>query len=356
MEDLRNENFSRSFIVKDEMKEFLEELVNKDELEFLDLASIKTGKENDDYFIEGLTNEGKTFKKQIFTVAIPSMEERSGDTAKGHQLMTIEQILNSMNNYWGLHKNKTCMALVRGEHVLTLNSDVYATIDENELFQTICDFLEEKFPEKHRFMLGNYTHSITEASFELKDALNESYKRNWVKTGLPSSLLDGTKVFLKFRTSDVAESAAIVRIEMSVMGTKFLLGEPINIIHRDGYGGIEKFKTSLDKTIVTINDELEALSNLMTIKLNYPEEAAIKAIKKCGLEKISKKAAKELVDDMMLASGSTAYTVYLFLHGFTTTSYGSALSEERKIRVVSALRRLLTTDWSKLDSPGPKTL
>lgn len=344
------EDFTSSI---EEMKNFCSEMEEADvEYEF-QLNTIKTYEEDGELYMEGITTDKKVVKLPLWPFAIRSLEKRSGDNATGHELMTPAQILNSMNNYWGLYADKKiCTAKVRGDKVLGVGSKQYETISQKEMIEAVTEWLEDRHPGAWFFKGGSYTHQLTEARFEVTDAISPAYKAAWRKAGLPQSLLDQSHITVQVLTDDTAGCAAKAIIGMKVGGTDFLLGNPVEIQHRAGYGGIESFTTELNKADLSIKDELDSLANLMSINLLHPMNAGIMALKKAKIDKLSKKACKELVDDMLFGSTESAYIVYLFLHGIVGTPNGAKLSEERKLRVITALRTLLKADWKKLDVPS----
>lgn len=353
MENLKLENARVDFGDVNDMSRYLHDMLESDVHHEIILNSIKTYEEDDELYLEADTTNGEHVKLPLWPFAIRSLEKRSGDNATGHELMTNGQILNSMNNYWGLHKDKRkCYATVRGDKILGVGSEQYESISQEEIVEAVTDWMEDRHPNAWIFKDGYYTHQLTSASFEITDAISPGYKAAWRKTGLPQSLLDQSHITVRVLTDDTAGCAAKAIVGMNVGGTNFLLGNPIEIAHRAGHGGIEAFKTELNKVDISIKDELDSLAKLMGINLLHPTNAGIMALKKAKIDKISKKACKELIDDMLFGSTESAYIVYLFLHGITGTPNGSKLSGERQLRVTTALRTLLKEDWKKLDVPS----
>lgn len=350
MNKLEELNCRINFEDSAEMKNYLREMSESDEEVTFVLNSIETYEKDGELMLKGITDSKMIREEKLWPFAIKSLEKRSGDTARGHELMTNAQILNSMNNYWKLHKDKEiCTARIRGGRILGLGSKQYEAMEQEELIGAVIKWLDDRHPNAYSFSGGYYTHQLTYAKFEIEDAISPGYRAAWKKAGLADSLLKQSKITVSVMTDDTAECAAKAIIEMSVAGTKFLLGNPIEVIHRAGHGGMDVFKKELEKADMSIRDELNALSLLMNISLMHPEEAAIMALKKAGIPKISKKACKELIDDMLFGATETAYLVYLYLHGILDTNYGKELSEERRLRITVALRGLLKEDWRKLD-------
>lgn len=341
------------FTTQKEEQEYLSQMEKTDKHYDVYVKSVMTSMEDGIPVLTAKTVAGNEVKVNIYDVALRSLERRSGDDASGHALMNLGQILEAHNLYWKLHSNReVCELLVRDDGLLQMESPQYARFEQTELFDKVLEHLEEKYTDKYEFKGGFYSHSLTEATFALKEALPESFKNAWKAAALSQSLLDKTSVALHFRTNDVGTSVAGVRIEMNVMGTRLAIGEPINIVHRNGHGSLQEFKDALDGSIVTIQEELDAMAKLMTVNIRNPEPVVVKAIKESGLVSLSKKACKELVNDMLFMGETTAYMLYLYICGFLQTEHGSGLSEERKMRAINACRNLLSADWKKWDVPG----
>ena len=349
--DVLKSNSKRVFLDIDDIKDFLKEMESLDETVVFQLSTIKTYVDDGISYIEGSQADGTRRKIPLWNFSLDSLEDRSEDNAKGHSKMSEEQILNSMNNYWGLHGKKLANARIRGEKLMSLDSPQYATISQSSLVNSLVDWLDAH--HDYSFKNGYYTHLMTEIAININDPLSVTYQDAWRKAGLPESILNNTNLTLKFRTNDIAESAATAYIELNVFNTPFILNEPVTIIHRKGHGGIESFEDKLSKMDSTVEDELKGLSNLLGIKLIHPMSAMVTAMKKAGLDKLSLKACKELE----IESGSvfcpleSAYMVYLQINKILNTFYGSGLSETMKFRILNAARGLVHEDWTKFDIP-----
>lgn len=350
MEELKTNNVT-NFSEIESMRNFLKQMVAEDQIYEMNLNSISTFMKDGEMALKGVSGTTDVNVK-IWPFALKSLEKRSGDTAAGHSMMSEEQIMNSMNNYWPLHKKRVGIARVRGEKLLTLESSQYEFINQYEIFETLVNWLEDKHTGAYDFISGSYSHEKTEAYFCINDSIPANYRVAWKSSGLPDNLLNSSRVHIKFVTDDIAECSAKAIIEMNVGGSHFLLGAPVDILHRNGHGGTEAFRKGLENADFTIKDELNALANLMKVKIMHPEAAVVMALKKAKIPGLSKKACNELVDDMFFNATENAFVIYLFLHGILETNVGAALSIERKLRITAALRTLLNEDWSKFDIPS----
>lgn len=356
LEVLKNADCHVDFDTFESMTEFLADMEAADEEHelWLNKTITRGDEETNEGFLDGVTTSGNNITLPLWPFAIRSLEKRSGCDASGNALLTfVEELNGPMPIYFKKQKDKKKFMLrVRGGKVIVAGSDQYNFISQNAVLSAVAKHLEDQHPGAWHFVDGFYTHTLTCADFKIDDALSPAYVAAWKKAGLPQSLLDMSCVTFSVMTDDIAGCAAKAIIKMKVGKTDFLLGNPIEVQHRNGYGGIEAFIDKLSKADISIKEELDALANLMTVNLLHPANAGIMALKKAGMPIISKKACKELIDDMMFGSTETAYIVYLFLHGFVSTSYGAKLSEERKLRAITALRSLLKEDWKKLDVPS----
>lgn len=344
-EFLRN-HATRTFSSSDEMSNFLKEMQELDEKKTVRLNTIRTYTNNDNLFMDAFTPDGGKVTIPIWDFAIKSLERRSGDTAVGHQLMSNAQILNSMNNYWPLYKdNRICSARIRGDKLIGLDSEQYEELPQIDLFNEILMFLE-KFNDV-KFIKGSYDHLMTYAFFKINDGLTPNYINAWKKAGFAEEQLNNSYLMLEFGTNDVAESSAKAIITINVSGTRMLVGNPVFIAHRNGHGGSTSFADDLDKSIVALEEELDLMAKLMGITVNDPEAALKKALRKSGIERIAKKACKELLETTAFFGPENAYTVYLYLNGVLDTSYAKDFTEDKKFRIASSIKSLLKEDWTK---------
>lgn len=354
MERLKERSCLIDFTNADEMKNFLGEMENSDVYIPLRVNTIWTGVEEGEAVLKGIdADTGDEVTTPLWDFSMKSLTKRSGEDASGNTMFTDEEILDLMNPFWKKQKaKKTGVARIRGGKLMGLGSEQYETISQKGLIEETEKWLETHHKDGYTFAGGEYSHTLTHAKFIVNDAITPGYKTAWKTAGLPENLLQHSTLVVDIYTDDVAECAAKAIVQMDVGGSRFLIGNPVTVEHRNGHGGMEGFAQELDKLDITIRDELDSLSKLMGINLLHPKEAAIMALKKAKIDKLSKKACKELIEDMMFGTSESAYIVYLYLHGILDTFNGAKLNEERKLRVVTALRTLLKEDWTKMDVPS----
>jgi hypothetical protein len=338
-----------NFADENDMLNFLEEMDASDEWLIGNISSVLTNWENDEGHLKvRVDDELKDYP--LSPLAIPALERRSGDDASGHELMTIEQILNSMNNYWKLHDEKEeGKFLLRGGMILSAGSRQYEPIPQMDLasnFANHCNVNGGKFHS------GFYTHEGTSIIYEAKNVKGTRFGSAWIKMGLSPNLLDEATILYQLHTDDVSGSAARVNAVLKVGGSTFQLGEVITVKHRVGSGSLNEFLSALAQLDDDISEDLGKMRVLMNTPIKNPTNTLISAIKKAGLHKISKKACKEIVENAFFAREETAFTIYISLSEVTNTEIGSKLSEDRKLRLQSAIRTLLNANWSKLDVAG----
>ena len=347
--DLKAVDCLANFADENDMLNFLEEMDASDEWLIGNISSVLTNWENDEGHLKvRVDDELKDYP--LSPLAIPALERRSGDDASGHELMTIEQILNSMNNYWKLHDEKEeGKFLLRGGMILSAGSRQYEPIPQMDLasnFANHCNVNGGKFHS------GFYTHEGTSIIYEARNVKNTRFGSAWIKMGLSPNLLDEATILYQLHTDDVSGSAARVNAVLKVGGSTFQLGEVITVKHRVGSGSLNEFLAALAQLDDDISEDLGKMRVLMNTPIKNPTNTLISAIKKAGLHKISKKACKEIVENAFFAREETAFTIYISLSEVTNTEIGSKLSGDRKLRLQSAIRTLLNANWSKLDVAG----
>ena len=347
--DLKAVDCLANFADENDMLNFLEEMDASDEWLIGNISSVLTNWENDEGHLV-VRVDGELRSYPLSPLAIPALERRSGDDASGHELMTIEQILNSMNNYWKLHDEKEeGKFLLRGGMILSAGSRQYEPIPQMDLasnFANHCNVNGGKFHS------GFYTHEGTNIVYEAKNVKGTRFGSAWIKMGLSPNLLDEATILYQLHTDDVSGSAARVNAVLKVGGSTFQLGEVITVKHRVGSGSLNEFLSALAQLDDDISEDLGKMRVLMNTPIKNPTNTLISAIKKAGLHKISKKACKEIVENAFFAREETAFTIYISLSEVTNTEIGSKLSGDRKLRLQSAIRTLLNANWSKLDVAG----
>ena len=287
-------------------------------------------------------------------VAMPTLERRSGDTAKGHKLMDEEQIMASMNNYWYLHpeKDKATM-MIRGDKVALLASDRYVYIPQSELVRLVVKHLNTNHADKWRFVGGLYSPELTTAQFAVQDAITDRFKRDWANSGLAPSILDNADVIITIQTSDTEQSAARLYGNLKLRASEMSLGQPVVTAHRNSErGAVNEFNRKLSEIDLAISDEFDKLSQLMSVTVYSPQMAMRRAMKSSGMTKVSVKACREYDDQVSGSFGSkpeTAFLIYMTLHGVLDTSIGHGFSDAQKWNMITAIHGLVNKDWTKLD-------
>ena len=347
--DLKAVDCLANFADENDMLNFLEEMDASDEWLIGNISSVLTNWENDEGHLKvRVDDELKDYP--LSPLAIPALERRSGDDASGHELMTIEQILNSMNNYWKLHDEKEeGKFLLRGGMILSAGSRQYEPIPQMDL---ASNFANHCNVNGGRFHSGFYTHEGTSIIYEARNVKQTRFGSAWIKMGLSPNLLDEATILYQLHTDDVSGSAARVNAVLKVGGSTFQLGEVITVKHRVGSGSLNEFLSVLAQLDDDISEDLGKMRVLMNTPIKNPTNTLISAIKKAGLHKISKKACKEIIENAFFAREETAFTIYISLSEVTNTEIGSKLSGDRKLRLQSAIRTLLNANWSKLDVAG----
>ena len=336
-----------------EMQKFLD-IMNEDfdEKHTCYLNSIETSydAENNVGKISALSEHGRV-EVPLWREATESLEQNSGDDASGHSLMEYPQVLDSINRYWGLHSpSKMVFGLVRGGKFLMMGSNRYEAMDQGDLFYHFRTDVKDMYPNA-RFEAGGYSTELTSATYSVPsdEFLTGKFRMAADASGYPDWMLDGCVGVLTFTTSDTCDASAKVKLSMRLGGTEIPLGIPVSVMHKKGHGGVVKFEEELHKISTKAEEQLAALSKLADVSLNHPNNAALYALKKCGADKVAKKACKELEGDLLFMSGDTAFSVYLALCRILLTSQGEKLAEGVKMLLMTKIYGLMTEDWSKFD-------
>jgi len=354
MERVKAENCFISFNSAEEMEDFLRKMENSDSRIEVSVASVKTrARAENNGNVLYLSTEAGDFP--CFNLAMSSLEQRSGDTAIGHSMMSLAQVADSMNNYWGLHNPKEKMNIhLRGGKVLQAESERYAPMSQAALFRRVADKVQELYPNAARFVWGDYTHQMTAAKFAANGELPQFFQKSWLKAGLPQEELKGATIYFTFSTADLANAAAKVVIEMKSGENRIFMGDEISVVHKDSGDPLSTFQKKLDGLSETVEDELQKLCRLMEVEIKHPYEACEAALAKAKVPQMAKKAAKELLDILSweFFGPENAFTLYSSLFGILRTEQGMRLSDQKKLMISNSLHKLVSEDWAKFDRPA----
>ena len=356
--ELKNVNFAENFSNPVEAQNFFDEMKNTDKWSEVQLNECEIKVIGPDSYSLVCGSD----EYPIHPMAMGNIETVSEADANGNYLYSNQRYAEIITELLRLHPDK-CKArfvtrggtkeepgLLIGYHTLQ-----YQRLDQADLFEAVMNYLSKRIAG-YQYVSGSYEHAFTKVVFLLDNAITKEYKDAWKKAGLDERLLDRSEVYLTFTTNDVGSSQARVVLTCKTGGDKFLLGEPKEVKHRVGGGSLSSFAKQLESIDITIEEEMSSIAKLMGVTILHPESVVIRAIKKAKLDTLSKKACKELVEEMFFTGATSAYVIYLFLHGILNNGIGAGLSEERKFRILTAIRGLLKEDWTKFDKPGAVTL
>lgn len=296
---------TKIFATEDEMFRFLSE-VDKSDVRFeVPICETKTSTSTSGAMLVS-TPKGEF---ECFPFALRSLEQRSGDTAVGHSMMSLPLIMDSMNNYWHLHKKEKSMTVhLRGRKIIQLESDRYAPMLQSELFKVTSETIHDLYWDSE-FVKGGYTHELTNAVFKTS-SLPEFYKNSWKKAGLPQEDLANSAIIFEFSTADLANSAAKVEIYLEIGNQNVFMGDKISVIHKDKENSMQNFENKLKVLGVTVKEEMELLTKLMDVRISHPHEACINALNFAKIPRLAKKLIKNLTK--FLACNSSMKKMLLF--------------------------------------------
>ena len=344
--------------------EFFQKLNSHDTWEdSIDINTIHTGvltDENGDSFngIQYYDAYEDKHEARIFDMAIPSMERISEDTAKGHARMTTEQILNSMNNYWGLFSFRYIKMLFRGKKMLSMFTNSYSQVQQDDIMEIIKNNLNQNHPDKWSFKKGFYTHAITNMDFEVKYDVTKYFHDAWINDfgGHPLALKNA-HIKLHVVTNDIGTNALKIYIKFCVGDSEFDVGNPIRMVHRQNRSSVvNKFNQELSGIIATTDKETNLLANLMKIECNNPRNTLLNILRAYNIPHYSIGACRELVNAVYFRPTENMYVIYSHLMNIFHTPTGKNLNNDIKLSISTRLRKMLTDDLKKFDKTTAKEI
>ena len=194
---------------------------------------------------------------------------------------------------------KETLALYSCGKIRTFNGgNTYAILKQSTMFDGIIKMLQKE-KKKFQFKGGYYSHTRTEATFELTegtDEILETYK-NACKE-IKSIKSKGLKVEYSFATSDVGEECATISVALARGQLKMLLGSPIRVPH-NGDNTAEKFVEQLPLLLAKTKDLVKGLENLINIEIKNPINCMLTIAKEAGLSKSQTLASVATFQTMM---------------------------------------------------------
>lgn len=216
--------------------------------------------------------------------AIKTLENRARISGYALADLEKEKFSRVLNDCLQVTKGQALLRIHEGKVRAVHGGDEtdYSILPMPELFEAAAAHIEENY-EHTRFVEGYFDHSITMASWEIKDRkLLETYEDLLLQYG---QSIDGPlTASIRVHSSDVGTSGANIFCMLCV-GEKqvpLLLGGAIKLPHKEN-AKIEQFCANVTQIFARYREEVEGLSKLFHIYVDYPLNVIAGVMKKADI-------------------------------------------------------------------------
>ena len=263
-------------------------------------------------------------------------------------------------NFGLTHLGKDTLILVRGGQVMSVFSDKYKVLPQEEIFTSAIAQIRDRFPNAKNIETV-YDHRETVMLFELCDTQNkifDGYRKAWLSAGLREDELREARFFVRIASGDTGYSTfsalPIIMAGSSREGWKPLLS-PSKAKH------IGKVDTTVVDTLIAdmfagAEESINKLAKMMQTPLKNPQKIYKKIVKDLRLESNCKKlmqALDESVDFLCNINGAntvvTAYGLYNAIFEIRYFKEFANLSPAVQVKINDNLSRLPNLDWDELN-------
>lgn len=220
----------------------------------------------------------------VGATAIKTLENRariSGYALSDLDKKTLARVLND------------CLQVTKGQALIRIHEGKvravhggdkgdYVTLPMPQIFEVAATHMRENY-DKARFSEGYFDHSIAMASWEVRDeGLLETYRELLLQYGqLADAKLAAS---IRIHSSDVGVSGANIFCTLLIGQNRIplILGGPMKLAHKDN-ASIEAFSANVAQIFARYQEEVEGLSDLFRIYVNYPENVMAGVMKKAEI-------------------------------------------------------------------------
>lgn len=182
--------------------------------------------------------------------------------------LSTQNKLEALKVFLSLKEHKEVNFLYCYEKIRTVQSSKYAIMEQEELFQTLEDYLDENYFGS-QFQSGYYNHNLTKATWALpeqKEELLDKYLDTCKAAGI-TTMADFDPC-IEFQTSDTGDSAVTIVAKLVRGGFEIPIGNALKLDHLSSHG-IEDFKENLDSVWMQYKDLTSLLTALIDIKIEH---------------------------------------------------------------------------------------
>lgn len=352
-EKLKDPNVVMTFdeTQEQELHELLEGLYNIDLWKDVKLGEIYVAEDVTGRSQTGvsLVHQGETYP--IHEDAIFSVKRRALNNSAILAKMKPHHVATMLNMSWPYVAENDAKILVRAGNLIGLHSGEYCALPQKDVLQHLLVYMEMDY-DAYTFVEAEYTHRMSRITYEIDDyELVKDYLGDLALcVGSPVDPGD-VKFLVSLWMGDSAECSVQVYPQITVNGTTQVpFSMPMTVVHRNGVT-MKDVDNAIQKMYSYIEDAINHIDRMLKIRLDHPEAAVYRLIKK---NKLPMKLFVPLAGHFQMP-GMSAHDVYFSMGRFMEDPRYLDLPVRRQIEYRNNMSKvlLMTEDeWTRVDKPG----
>lgn len=368
------DDFAVSFLKKDDFFRFLDEVEERAEWQVFPTESLITQTVEDfsgnanglsekmdeaEKILEdtrrntGLLLEAGGNRYPVGTTAIKTLENRARISGYALSDLKKEKLSRILNDCLEVTKGQAlfriCEGKVRAVHGGDKND--YSILPMPQIFEAAAAHIEETY-ENVRFLTGYFDHSVTTASWEVTDKrLLETYEELLLQYGQAAE--EPLTASIQVHSSDVGTSGANIFCSL-LMGKNripLLLGGAIKLPHKDN-ATVDQFCANVAQIFARYQEEIEGLSNLFRVYVNYPLNVIAGVMKKADIGVTLRAQTTEQFRVTRGAGRCSGYDVYCGICESIFLAQTNGMSPRLLIDLEEKVSKCLKMRFHEYDIPG----
>lgn len=220
----------------------------------------------------------------VGSTAIKTLENRARISGYALSDLDKETLARVLNDCLQVTKGQALIRIHEGKVRAVHGGDKgdYVTLPMPQLFEVAATHMQENYDEA-KFAEGYFDHSIAIASWNVRDEkLLDTYRELLLQYGQLAD--EKLAASIRIHSSDVGTSGANIFCTLLTgkNQTPLILGGPIKLPHKDN-ASLEAFSANVAQIFARYQEEVEGLSNLFRIYVNYPANVMASVMKKAEI-------------------------------------------------------------------------
>lgn len=319
---------------------------------------IQADEDKEDIIKDTCANTGLLLKIEdqyypVGATTIKTLENRARISGTALQDLKKPKLARILNDCLQVSKGKSLLRIHEGK-VRAIHSggkSDYSVLPMPQLFEISSIHVQEKYDEA-RFSGANFEHSLTTASWEVRDErLFDTYRGLLIQYGMEAD--EALSAMIRVHTSDVGVSGANIFYSLLVGAEKkpLLLGNALKLEH-ENHASLENFSGNMEQVFARYREAIEGLGKLFLVYVNYPANVMAAVMNKAG---IGKKLIAQTVEQFKVVHEQgtcNGYEVYCGICEAIFLGQSSGMGAKALVDLEEKVSRCLTFRFHEYDIPG----